>query len=281
MKKQNSNNPTALPAKLKTRTLWISDVHLGSRDCKAEFLIDLLSNVKCETLYLVGDIVDLWALKRRIYWPDSHNQLVRKILKLSKKGTRVIYIPGNHDDPARALVGEMFGSVEVHRRYIHETATGQRLLVLHGDEFDGAIRYSHLLRKLGDASYYLLLYLNRFSNRLRRFFGYSYYSLARHIKTRIGKAENAIHLFEDAAFNEIERSGVDGIVCGHIHHAALIRRGGKIYCNDGDWVESCTALVETMAGELELIHWADDKNRLSSLHPSPAPTTVVPLRKVA
>ena len=254
------------PEKYKVKTLWISDVHLGTKDCKAEYLLDLLSRLECETLFLVGDIIDLWAMQRRIYWPVSHNQVIRKILKLSKKGTKVIYIPGNHDYPARELAGEMFGKVEVHNHHIYKTVHGKKLLIQHGDEFDGVIRFPYFLRLIGDQFYSLLLFLNRWTNRLRTYFGYSYYSLASHIKTRVGKAEQAIRLFEDAAFQEVERQNVDGIICGHIHHAAMIQRGNKLYCNDGDWVESCTALVETRSGSLELLHWSDERSYLSQLN---------------
>ena len=265
LKNKNEKN---FPPTYRVKTLWISDVHLGTRDCKAEYLLELLSSVKCETLFLVGDIVDLWAMKKRIFWPDSHNQVVRKILKLSKNGTRVIYIPGNHDYPIRELNGEMFGSLEVHNHYIYKTEGGTRLLIQHGDEFDGVIRYSQILRLIGDKFYTLLLFMNRWFNWVRKFFDYSYYSLASHIKTRVGKAENAIRLFEDAAFDELKRRNVDGIICGHIHHPSIIRRGDKIYCNDGDWVESCSALVETRDGNLELLHWSDKKTCLSQLNPS-------------
>jgi UDP-2,3-diacylglucosamine pyrophosphatase LpxH len=268
-----------LPNTYKVKTLWISDVHLGTKDCKANYLLDLLSTLECETLFLVGDIVDLWAMKRRIYWPVSHNRVIRRILKLSKKGTRVIYIPGNHDYPARELAGEMFGKVEVHNKFLYETVHGKQLLVQHGDEFDGIIRFPRFLRLIGDKFYTLLLFLNRWANWARKHCGYSYYSLANHIKTRVGKAEQAIRLFEDAAFQEVEDQNVDGIICGHIHHPNMIQRGDKLYCNDGDWVENCTALVETRNGTLELLHWADKKSYLSQLihestdssHGSPIP----------
>lgn len=247
------------PGKQRVKAIWLSDIHLGTRDCKAEYLLDFLDTLECEYLFLVGDIVDLWAMKRRIFWPESHNRVVRKILKLSKKAdTRVIYIPGNHDYPARELAGEMFGAIEVHRNFIYQTKDGKRLLVQHGDEFDAAIRISRVMHIVGGVAYVLLLIVNRFINRFRKYFGYSYYSLAGYIKTRVGKAALAIRLFEEAALEEVCHRNLDGIVCGHIHHPNMYERDGKSYFNDGDWVENCTALVEHRNGRFEMLRWRDN-----------------------
>lgn len=257
------------PGKHKVKAVWLSDIHLGTRDCKADYLQDFLDTIECENLFLVGDIVDLWAMKRRIFWPESHNRVVRKILKLSKKSdTRVIYIPGNHDFPARELAGEMFGAIEVHRNYIYKTVDGRRLLIQHGDEFDAAIRISRVMHIVGGVAYGLLLIINRFINRFRKYFGYSYYSLSGYIKTRVSKAALAIKLFEEAALDEVCHRDLDGIVCGHIHHPNMFERDGKTYFNDGDWVENCTALVEHRDGRFEMLRWSD-KNRF------PAPLTYI------
>jgi len=199
------------------RTVWLSDVHLGYKDCKAEYLLDFLSSIKCDYLFLVGDIVDLWALKKRFFWPESHNRVVRKILKLSTTGTKVIYIPGNHDYLIREFSREQFGAIELHTNYIHETVNGSRLLVQHGDEFDGVVHFSAFIKLIGDKAYDLLLFLNRWTNSFRKLFGLKYWSFGKYLKTHVGKAAHAIKLFEEAAFHEIEARGVDGIVCGHIH----------------------------------------------------------------
>ncbi|MDZ7662101.1 UDP-2,3-diacylglucosamine diphosphatase [Thiohalophilus sp.] len=243
---------------LRYRSVWLSDIHLGYRGCKAEYLIDFLDSVQCEYLFLVGDIFDLWYMRRKgLYWPQSHNDVMRKILGKAKHGTRVVYIPGNHDEDFRELDGMVFGNISIHNRYIHETADNKRLLILHGDEFDNAIRCSKLVGYLGEKSYDVLLYTNRCLNAFRRRLGFPYWSISTFLKSNVKNAVNVIHDFEQAVANEARRAGVDGLVCGHIHHAEIRQIGEVLYCNDGDWVENCTAMVEHRDGMLEILHWSD------------------------
>ena len=249
-----------LPKSLKVKAVWISDVHLGNKDCKADYLLEFLDAIECETLYLVGDIIDLWSLKRNFYWPAKHNQVFRKILKMSRQ-TRVIYIPGNHDMTFRDYVGEKFGEVEIHRNFVHMTSDGRKLLMMHGDELDNVIRFGRITQYVGDYGYDLLLFLNRWSHFIRGRLGYPFWSLAGYIKTRVSKATSAIETFETAAIQWARKHEVDGIICGHIHHPNIRCDGDVVYCNDGDWIENCTSLVETLEGRLEIIHWSD---RLSS-----------------
>jgi UDP-2,3-diacylglucosamine pyrophosphatase LpxH len=237
------------------KTIWLSDVHLGSRACRVQLLLDFLRQTRCETLYLVGDIVDLQSLRRSFFWPTSHTEVLRALLKKSQDGTRVVYIPGNHDDDMRALIGTRIGNVEVLGRCIHTTAAGRRLLVLHGDEFDALLEHDFLSALVGAVAYRSLLGLNRFVHWLHELSGRPYWSLAHHVKTKIGGAQRYIAAFRNASLQAAEAAGVDGIVCGHIHKAELVERNGRVYCNDGDWVESCTALVERPDGTLELLTW--------------------------
>jgi UDP-2,3-diacylglucosamine pyrophosphatase LpxH len=237
------------------KTVWLSDVHLGSRACRVAMLLDFLRQTRCETLYLVGDIVDLENLRRSFFWPTSHTEVVRLLLKKSQEGTRVVYIPGNHDDDLRALVGQRFAGIEVLGRAIHTTSQGKRLLVLHGDEFDAVIRHNALSAVAGAVAYRTLLCLNRFVHWLHELAGRPYWSLAQHVKSRVGKAQRYIESFQHESLKAAAAAGVDGIVCGHIHKADLLTRDGLTYCNDGDWVESCTALVEHACGELALVTW--------------------------
>jgi UDP-2,3-diacylglucosamine pyrophosphatase LpxH len=246
------------------RTVWISDVHLGFRGCRADYLLDFLRRVHCEQLYLVGDIVDLWAMRRAVHWPQSHNDVVRTILGKAKHGTRVIYVPGNHDDLVREHDGLRFGNLEVRTRAIHHTADGRRLLVLHGDEFDAVVRLSPWLAALGSHAYGLLLRVNRLVNFARRRFGFPYWSLAGDLKHRVKNAVRFIGNFEQAVAQAARHEGVDGLVCGHIHRAEISEIGGVRYLNCGDWVESCTALVEDNAGRIELLHWSDTQHALKA-----------------
>jgi UDP-2,3-diacylglucosamine pyrophosphatase LpxH len=238
------------------KTVWLSDVHLGSRACRVQLLLDFLRQTRCGTLYLVGDIIDLESLRVSFFWPTSHTEVLRALLKKSQEGTRIVYIPGNHDDDMRALIGSRFGNIEVLGRCIHTTAAGRRLLVLHGDEFDAVIQHGFLPSFVGAAAYRSLLCLNRFVHWLHEMSGRPYWSLAQHVKTRIGRAQRYIATFRRASLQAAEAAGVDGIVCGHIHKAELVEHdNGLVYCNDGDWVESCTALVERNDGALELLAW--------------------------
>jgi UDP-2,3-diacylglucosamine pyrophosphatase LpxH len=239
------------------RTIWISDVHLGTRGCKADFLLDFLKHNEAETLYLVGDIIDIWRMRRSWYWAQKHNDVVQKLLRKARKGTRVVFIPGNHDEIFREYVGNPFGGIEVEEEVIHTLADGRRLLVLHGDKFDAVVRYARWLAILGDSAYALTLLANGWFNGLRRRLGYPYWSLSAYLKHRVKNAVEYIGRFEDAVAEEARRRGVDGVVCGHIHKAEIRDMGGITYCNDGDWVESCTALVEHLDGRLEVVSWAE------------------------
>ncbi|WP_231639157.1 UDP-2,3-diacylglucosamine diphosphatase [Sphingomonas profundi] len=241
---------------LKYRTVWISDLHLGTAGCNADMLLDFLRSIRCETLYLVGDIVDGWQLKKGWYWPQRHNDVVRCILKMAKHGTRVIYVPGNHDDSFRDYVGLHFGGVELLPEAIHVTADGRRLLVLHGDVFDNIVLFARWLAFLGDGAYTLLLKSNALVNNVRRRLNLPYWSLACHVKKRVKNAVQFISRFEEAVAHAAADRGVDGVVCGHIHSAEIREIGDITYYNDGDWVESCTALVEHADGAMEILEWA-------------------------
>jgi UDP-2,3-diacylglucosamine pyrophosphatase LpxH len=242
------------------RSIWISDIHLGTRGCKAEFLLDFLKHNESDYLYLVGDIIDCWRLRRAWYWQQAHNDVVQKLLRKARKGTRVVYVPGNHDEPLRDYTDMQFGGVMVVEEAIHVTADGRRLLVLHGDKFDGIVKYARWLAILGDRAYNLILELNHWYNLARRYLGYPYWSLSAYLKGRVKDALRYIEDFEVAIAEEARRRGVDGVVCGHIHKAEIRQFGPVLYCNDGDWVESCTALVEHADGRLEILDWAAQRN---------------------
>lgn len=243
------------------RSVWISDIHLGTPGCKAELLLDFLKSIECETLYLVGDIVDGWQLKKGWYWPARHNDVVRCWLKMAKHGTRVIYVPGNHDELFRDYAGLNFGGIEVVRQCIHITADGRSLLILHGDEFDGVVLCARWLALLGDQAYALLLKLNGVINRVRRMLGKPYWSLSALLKKRVKNAVEFISNFEQAVAYAAYEQGADGVICGHIHTAEVRQIGTVTYYNDGDWVESCTALVEHADGRMEIIDWAERKRQ--------------------
>lgn len=241
------------------RTVWISDAHLGTPGCNAALLLDFLKSIECETLYLVGDMIDGWRLKKGWYWPAQHSDVVRAVLKMAKHGTRVIYVPGNHDEGLRDLIGLKLGDVEIAREHIHRAADGRTLLVVHGDEFDGVVLYARWLAFLGDHAYTLLLKGNRVFNRARRLFGLPYWSLSAYLKRRVKNAVQFVGRYEAAVAQAALDRGVDGVVCGHIHTAEIRRFGDVMYYNDGDWVESCTALVEDADGAMELIDWAEKR----------------------
>jgi len=244
---------------LKVRSVFISDVHLGTRECSAEYLLDFLHSVECETLYLVGDIIDMWSLGRTLYWPQSHTNVIRTILGKAKHGTRVIYIPGNHDMTFREYVGMQFGNVELKLDAIHETADGRKFWVLHGDEFDNIIKASPALEYVGNRLYDFILWLNRHVNSVRRIFGYPYWSVATFLKSQMKDAMKYIHNFERALAAEARKRNVDGVICGHIHRAEVTQHDDVMYCNDGDWVESCTTLVEDHSGKLSLLRWTENR----------------------
>jgi UDP-2,3-diacylglucosamine pyrophosphatase LpxH len=243
--------------RLQYRTVWISDIHLGTPGCNAELLLDFLRSISCETLYLVGDIIDGWQLSKGWYWPQRHNDIVRAVLKAAKHGTRVIYVPGNHDDILRDYVGLHFGGVEVLPEAIHITADGRRLLVLHGDAFDSVVLYARWLAHLGDHAYNLMLRVNEIYNAARRWMGKPYWSLAAHLKKRVKNAVQFISRYEEVVARAAAERRADGVVCGHIHSAEIRQFGNVTYYNDGDWVESCTALVEHKDGRMEIIDWAE------------------------
>jgi UDP-2,3-diacylglucosamine pyrophosphatase LpxH len=257
--------------KRRHRSIWISDIHLGTRGCKADLLLDFLRHNDCDLLYLVGDIVDGWRLSRAWYWNPSHSAVIDEILHKAASGTRVIYVPGNHDEALRDYVGFCLAGVEVAYEAIHETADGRKLLVMHGDHFDGVVTYARWLAIAGDRAYALALRLNDLVARVRRHLGMPYWSLSRWLKMQVKNAVEYIGRFEDAVAREAERRGVDGVVCGHIHKAEMRRIGKILYCNDGDWVESCTALAEDQSGKLEIIHWTD----LEIVHAVPNTTPVM------
>jgi UDP-2,3-diacylglucosamine pyrophosphatase LpxH len=238
------------------RSVFISDVHLGTKGCQAELLLDFIRHLDCDSLYLVGDIVDGWKMKTGWYWPQAHNDVVQKVLRLARRGVAVIYVPGNHDEVIRDFCGIHFGGVVVARDAIHETADGRRFLVTHGDEFDAVVQHAKWLALLGDWAYRALLASNTLINRVRRRFGFGYWSFSAFAKTRVKKALQFIENFEQAVAAEARRRGVDGVICGHIHKAEMRDIGGVAYVNDGDWVESCTAVVEHPDGRLEILEWA-------------------------
>jgi UDP-2,3-diacylglucosamine pyrophosphatase LpxH len=245
------------------RTVWISDVHLGTRGCNADMLIDFLDHVDSDTMYLVGDIIDGWQLKKRFYWPTAHNDVIGRLMKRARRGTRMIYIPGNHDEMFRQFAGLDFGGIQIRRKAIHETADGRRLLVLHGDEFD-AITLSHRwLAHVGDAAYTMLMALNRWVSAVRRRWGMPYWSLSKHAKAKVKNAVAFISRFEEIVAEAAGSRGVQGVVCGHIHTAEMREIAGISYYNDGDWVEGCTALVEHGDGRMEILDWGEEMRRRS------------------
>ena len=244
------------PASLNLRTVWISDIHLGTPGCQADALLDFLRHTDCDTLYLVGDIVDGWQLRRNWYWPQAHNDVLQKLLRKARKGTRVIYVPGNHDEFARSYLGHNFGGIDVAEEWIHTTADGRRLWVTHGDFFDGVVQCAKWLALVGDWAYTFTLQIHVLFNRLRARFGLPYWSLSSYLKQRVKRAVSYISDFESALAREARIRGMDGVVCGHIHHAEMRDIEGILYANDGDWVESLTALCEHPDGRLEIIDWS-------------------------
>jgi UDP-2,3-diacylglucosamine pyrophosphatase LpxH len=254
----------AVTERKRYRAIWISDVHLGTRGCNAGMLIDFLDHVDSDVMYLVGDIIDGWALKKRFYWPDAHNDIVWRVLKRAKRGTEIVYIPGNHDEIFRQFTGLNFGGVHIRRQAMHTTADGRRLLVLHGDEFD-AITMSHRwLAHLGDAAYEMMMGLNRLVNYARRALNLPYWSLSKYAKAKVKNAVEFISKFEEIVAREAGARGVDGVIAGHIHTAEMRDIEGIAYYNDGDWVEGCTALVEHYDGTMEILHWAEEMAKRES-----------------
>ena len=241
------------------RTIWISDVHLGTKGCNSGLLIDFLDHTDSETMFLVGDIIDGWRLKKKFYWPAEHNDIVWRILKRARRGTRIVYIPGNHDEMFRQFTGLNFGGVEICRAAFHDTADGRRLMVLHGDEFDAVMLAHRWLAFVGDALYHLVMGLNHWVNLVRRRLELPYWSLSKMAKHKVKNAVEFIGRYEEIVAKAAAERGVDGVVCGHIHTAefrTFAHHGRPIeYWNDGDWVEGCTALVEHFDGRMEILNW--------------------------
>ncbi len=246
----------------KFRTIWISDIHLGTKGCNSELLIDFLDHTDSETMYLVGDIIDGWRLKKKFYWPPEHNDIVWRILKRAKRGTRIIYIPGNHDEMMRPFSGMNFGGVEIQRAAFHTTADGRRLMVLHGDEFDTIMLAHRWLAFLGDALYHVMMKLNGWVARVRSALGLPYWSTSKAAKHKVKNAVEFISKYEEVVARAAAERGVDGVVCGHIHTAEFraFEEGANRteYWNDGDWVEGCNALVEHADGRMEILNWPEE-----------------------
>ena len=237
------------------RALFLSDVHLGTRGCQAELLLDFLRHHDADTIYLIGDIIDGWRLKKTWYWPQSHNDVVQKLLRKARKGAEIVYLPGNHDEFLRDYLGTHFGGVEVTDWTVHTSAGGERLLIIHGDQFDVVVRHARWLALLGDWAYVTTLAMNTWVNIVRRKLGLTYWSLSAWAKLKVKNAVSFIGQFELALASEAKRRGADGVVCGHIHHPTMHETYGTRYINTGDWVESCSAVGETMEGEFVLIRW--------------------------
>lgn len=253
--------------KPKVRTVFISDIHLGTPGCQAQALLEFLRTYTSEQLYLVGDIIDGWQLRRRWHWPQAHNDVIQKLLRRVRKGCKVVYIPGNHDEFAREFLGHSFGGIEVRDEVIYEAVDGRKFWVVHGDYFDGVIQCAKWLAYVGDNLYELTLKLNRYLSSLRARLGMPYWSLSRYLKHKVKTAVSYVTSFEQAVATEARRRGLDGVICGHIHHAEMREIEGTLYCNDGDWVESLTALVEHFDGRMELIHWPQYQQELENQYP--------------
>ncbi len=237
------------------RSIWISDIHLGTRGCQAEELLDFLNKHTADTIYLVGDIIDMWALSRKIYFPQSHLNVMKKVLTLSRE-TKIIYVRGNHDETLDQFVPFDIGNIEVVHEATHIMGDGKRFLVCHGDKYDQVMKYARWLAVLGDIGYVMLLKSNRLVNWFRRKAGFGYWSLSAYTKRKVKGVVGFIGSFENAVVRDAAEQGYEGVICGHIHHAEIKDIGGVIYANDGDWVESCTALVEDSEGQLSIIEFS-------------------------
>jgi UDP-2,3-diacylglucosamine pyrophosphatase LpxH len=265
-----SSNLWVTRSKTHYRSIFISDLHLGTPGCQAEALLIFLRDYTCDNLYLVGDIVDGWQLRRKWYWPQSHNDVVQKLLRKARKGCKVVLVPGNHDAFGRHFLDHSFGGIEIREEAVHVTADGRKLWVIHGDFFDGVIQCAKWLAYVGDSLYELTLKLNRHLNQLRAKMGLPYWSLSGYLKLKVKKAVNFISDFEVAVASEARKLGYQGVVCGHIHHAEIRSIDGIVYCNDGDWVESCSALVEHADGRLEILKFKAQDNSVVLANLAPA-----------
>ena len=258
-----SSYPIREPFKTHYRTIFLSDIHLGTRGCRADLLLEFLKRHTCDDLYLVGDIVDGWRLRSTFYWPQAHTNVMRRFLTLSKRGTQVTYVTGNHDEFLRRYSEMELGNVRLVDEAVHRTADGRRFLVVHGDAYDVVTRCHRWAAVLGDLGYGWLLTLNGQLNKWRARFGYGHWSLSAWVKRRVKRAVNFVSGFEEAVSHHCRQQGYDGVVCGHIHHAEITDYDAVRYMNCGDWVESCTALVEDAAGAFHIIRWADEMEAIS------------------
>src|SRR5262245_12820189 len=254
-------------APVQVRALFLSDIHLGTRGCQAERLLDFMRHYESDTVYQVGDIVDGWQLRVGWYWPQSHNDVVQKLLRKARKGARLFYIPGNHDEFLRDYYGTHFGGIEVVETAVHVGVDGKRYLVIHGDLFDVVIRHARWLALLGNHAYDLAIWLNTYFNAVRRFLGLTYWSLSQWAKLKVKNAINFIGEYERTLAAEAQRRGVDGVICGHIHHAIIRMASGIRYINCGDWVESCTAIVEHFDGAFEIVRWTGEASSSDGAEP--------------
>lgn len=243
------------------KTVWISDVHLGTLGCQAKRLQKFLKSITCENLFLVGDIVDFWALKRGSKWTSDHNAVVQQIIKMSRKGTKVIYIPGNHDEAFREYIGVNAGNIELHHQYVYTTNNNIKMLIVHGDEFDVVTRYYKFIAIIGDIGYHILLHTNTWFNKFRSLFGLNYWSLSAYIKRNVKQAVNFIGNFEQNVVKHAKEQNVNAVLCGHIHHAEIKNIDDILYLNCGDWVESLTAIGELPDGTLTIIYWNDEEEK--------------------
>jgi UDP-2,3-diacylglucosamine pyrophosphatase LpxH len=260
--------------RVRFRTIWISDVHLGTTGCQAARLLEFLRATESETLYLVGDIIDGWQLRRRWYWDQDHNDVVQSVLKKAQKGTEVIFVPGNHDEVVRQFINLNFGEIKIRDELVHITEQGKKMLVLHGDRFDGVIACAKWLAYIGDSLYTLILKFNQIFNSWRARVGLPYWSLSQYLKLKVKNAVSYISSFEEALAAEAKKRGMDGVICGHIHKAEIRDIDGITYCNDGDWVESLTALVEDEGGTLRLVTWAEIMARIREMESTPCTEAV-------
>ena len=245
------------------RTIWISDLHLGTPGCQAARLLEFLQATESDTLYLVGDIIDGWQLRRRWYWDQTHNNIVQTVLKKARRGTEVIFVPGNHDEVVRQFIDLDFGGIRVRDELVHTTADGKKMLVLHGDRFDGVIACAKWLAYVGDNLYTMILKFNQWTNAARARAGLPYWSLSQYLKLKVKNAVNYISSFEEALAAEANKKGLHGVICGHIHKPEIREIDGITYCNDGDWVESLSALVEDKSGALRLVTWQEIMKQVS------------------
>jgi UDP-2,3-diacylglucosamine pyrophosphatase LpxH len=259
------------------RSIFLSDIHLGTRACQAQRLLDFLREYESDHLFLVGDIVDLWAMSRGVYWSAAQNTVVQKVLKRARHGAQVVLVPGNHDEALREYVDTSFGDIHLVREYVHTAADGKRYVLLHGDEFDQVTRYHRWVAVLGDLAYNALVRLNLLLSLIRRTLGVpGYWSLAGYAKRKVKSAVSFIYNFEEAVVHNVKQMGLDGVICGHIHSAGIKQIGGVTYMNCGDWVDSCTAIVEHYDGRMELLDWDHSDARPAPAALPAAPGSTVP-----